>query len=225
LQFWSIFTDAACPQREIDGMNERLLGEAERLGLIEPELAMRLAWTSDLWIFAYGSLMWEPGFAYCEAVPALVTGFHRRFCVYSHGYRGTPERPGLVLGLDRGGACKGIAFRVPAVDVRTALEYLWDREMKSGVYRLKELPSQIPGSAVPALAFVVDRNHPSYAGNLSLRETARLIHQGVGNRGTSRHYLANTMHELARLGVVDGPLQRLEREVKSITAGELKKAA
>jgi glutathione-specific gamma-glutamylcyclotransferase len=201
------------------------LDRIARLEGIEPELAMRLAWASDLWIFAYGSLMWEPGFAFCEAVPAMVRGYHRRFCVYSHGYRGTPERPGLVLGLDRGGACKGIAYRVPAVDVPTALTYLWDREMKSGVYRLKELSVAIPGGEATAVAFVVARSHARYAPGLTELQTARLIRQGVGKRGTSVQYLENTTRELERLGVVDAALHRLERRVRSMGDAPLKKAA
>lgn len=168
----------------------------------------------DLWLFAYGSLMWDPGFPYRAAEPALTHGHHRRFCVYSHGYRGTPERPGLVLGLDRGGACKGIAYRIPAVDVPRALAYLWRREMQSRVYRLKALRVRLEsGRTVMAFAFVVDRAHPSYAGVLSLDETARLIRQGVGHRGTARHYLESAVGELARLGVIDGPLHRLQRHV------------
>ena len=150
----------------------------------------------DLWIFAYGSLMWDPGFAYRETVPAVLHGRHRRFCVYCHGHRGTPERPGLVLGLDRGGACKGLAYRVRAVDAPRALAYLWDREMQSQVYRLEELSVRLPRGRAKALAFVVDRRHPNYAGALSLAETARLIHQGVGRRGTARHYLERTVREL-----------------------------
>ena len=192
---------------------------------IEPELAMRLAWASDVWIFAYGSLMWDPGFAFCEAAPAMVRGYHRRFCVYSHGYRGTPNRPGLVLGLDRGGACKGIAYRVPAVDLPAAMSYLWDREMKSGVYRLKEFSVAIPGGEASAVAFVVARSHPRYAPGLTELQTARLIRQGIGQRGSSLQYLENTTRELERLGVVDGALLRLERRVKSMTEVAFKNAA
>ena len=206
-------------------MSDCDLDRVARFAGIEPELAMRLAWASDLWIFAYGSLMWDPGFAFCEAVPAMVRGYHRRFCVYSHGHRGTPERPGLVLGLDRGGACKGIAYRVPAVDVPAAMTYLWDREMKSGVYRLKELSVAIPGGEASAVAFVVARSHARYAPGLTELQTARLIRQGVGRRGSSVQYLENTTRELERLGVVDGALLRLERRVKSMTEVAFKKAA
>jgi glutathione-specific gamma-glutamylcyclotransferase len=174
----------------------------------------------DLWLFAYGSQMWEPGFAYCDAKPALLHGRHRRFCVYSQGHRGTSERSGLVLGLDRGGACKGVAFRIPVVDLPRALAYLWGREMQSRVYRLKELRVRLQGGRlVKALALVVDRAHPSYAGALSLAETARLIGQGQGRYGSARQYLAEAVRELERLGIVDGQLHRLQRYVKATTNG------
>ena len=174
----------------------------------------------DLWLFAYGSLMWDPGFPYCAAKPALLYGHHRRFCVYSHGHRGTPDRPGLVLGLDRGGACKGIAYRIPAVDVPGALAYLWAREMQSRVYRMKALRVRLKGGRiVKAHAFVVDRTHPAYAGDLSLAETARFIRQGVGRRGSAHQYLENAVQELTRLGMIDGPLHRLQRYVATKTRG------
>ncbi|HXQ53659.1 MAG TPA: gamma-glutamylcyclotransferase [Stellaceae bacterium] len=194
------------------------------LGAVGPELWAKLAWESDLWIFAYGSLMWDPGFPYCEAETALLYGHHRSFCVYSRGHRGTEERPGLVLGLDRGGACKGIAYRVPAIDVPDALAYLWDREMQSRVYHLKEVELHLPVREARALAFVVDRDHRDYAGNLTLDETARLIHQGSGRRGSARQYLENTLAELERLGAVDGPLRQLERAVKALAPAERKAA-
>jgi cation transport protein ChaC len=190
----------------------------------EPKMAQCLAAARDIWIFAYGSLMWDPGFAYCEARPALLRGYHRRFCVYSRGHRGTPQCPGLVLGLDRGGACKGVAYRVPAVDVAGALDYLWQREMQSRVYRLRELAIEAETGTVKALAFVVERGHEDYSGPLSLAETARLIHQGIGRRGSARQYLENTVRELERLGLIDGPLHRLEREVKKMAAGEARAA-
>jgi cation transport protein ChaC len=186
-----------------------------------PEIAACLATGRDAWIFGYGSLMWDPGFPYCEAVPGVLRGYHRRFCVYSHDYRGTPERPGLVLGLDRGGMCKGVAFRIPAVDVETALHDLWDREMRQRIYRLRELSVALEGRTVHAYAFVVDATHPAYAGRLSLDDTARLIHGGVGGRGPCRDYLASTVRQLEELGMLDGPLHRLERRVKELAEAGL----
>jgi cation transport protein ChaC len=189
-----------------------------------PELWARLSWASDLWIFAYGSLLWEPGFPYCDAAPALLRGHHRSFCVHSTGHRGTPERPGLVLGLDRGGTCKGVAYRVPAIDVPAALSYLWEREMKSRVYDLRELEVQLPHRRVGALAFVVDRTHPHYAGGLSLAATARLIQQGVGASGTARTYFDRTLDELDRLGAIDGHLNRLAEIVHALSLPEQRAA-
>ncbi len=181
-----------------------------------PEIARCLARRGDLWVFGYGSLMWDPGFAFGEAQPALLRGYHRRFCVYSHTYRGTPERPGLVLGLDRGGSCRGIAFRVRAGDVAPALRYLWDREMGRNTYRLRELKVEIAAGTVAAHAFVVDRSNPHYTGPLSLEETARLILQGIGGRGSCRDYLEKTVAELRKLGHLDGSLHRLEERVRAL---------
>jgi cation transport protein ChaC len=183
-----------------------------------PEVANCVARGCDVWIFGYGSLMWDPGFAFVEARPGLLRGYHRSFCVYSHRYRGTPERPGLVLGLDRGGACKGIAYRVPAADVASALHYLWEREMANRTYHLKEVALATPGGAVMARAFAVDRTHKNYAGRLPLEETAQLILQGIGARGPCRQYLENTVRELKKLGLVDGPLHRLEAVVQEMAA-------
>jgi len=186
-----------------------------------PEIAECVACGRDVWIFGYGSLMWDPGFAYSEARSALLRGYHRSFCVYSTQYRGTPERPGLVLGLDRGGACRGIAFRVPAADVEAALHYLWEREMGHGTYRLREVSVETAEGTVRARAFVVDRKMPHYAGRLSLDETVRLIFQGIGGRGSCRQYLENTVCELKKLGLIDGPMHRLEERVRELAAREM----
>lgn len=194
---------------------------AAALGALAPEIAQCLASGQDLWIFGYGSLMWNPGFPHAEAQPALLRGYHRAFCVYSSRYRGTPERPGLVLGLDRGGACKGVAFRVPAAELALALHYLWEREMTNRTYHLRAVSVRIPVGAVAARAFVVDRTHQNYAGRLSLDETARLIIQGIGARGPCRQYLENTVAELRRLGQLDGPIHRLEMKVRELAAKEL----
>lgn len=169
----------------------------------------------DIWIFGYGSLMWNPGFSHLEARPALLRGYHRKFCVYSLRYRGTPECPGLVLGLDRGGSCRGIAFRVAAADAADVIEYLWDREMISRAYRPKRLPVRAGPSVVEACTFVAERRHSQYCGNLDLPRMAERIRHGCGDRGPNQDYLSNTVHHLRELGIHDESLERLLAEVTS----------
>lgn len=171
---------------------------------------------ADLWVFAYGSLMWNPGFPYAEHQRGVLRGYHRRFCVSSHRYRGTPERPGLVLGLDRGGCCRGIAFRVAADRVPETLDYLWDREMISRVYRPKMLPVRLAGGTalVRACTFVVDRTHRQYCGCLSTEAMAERIARCAGERGPNLEYLANTVGHLAELGIHDHRLAALLDDVR-----------
>lgn len=163
----------------------------------------------NFWIFAYGSLIWDPGFPFEEARPALLRGWHRSFCLYSMRYRGTPERPGLVLGLDRGGACRGIAYRVAAAQGATVMAYLWDREMPNRVYACRDVAVQIATGAVTARTFVVRRDTPQYAGKLPLDRTAALICHGHGQRGPNRAYLENTVRHLDALGIPDARLHAL----------------
>jgi len=174
-----------------------------------------VATESDVWIFAYGSLMWNPGFEHAEAHPALLHGWHRSFCVYSHRYRGTPDKPGLVLGLDRGGSCRGLVYRVVRTRARDTLAYLWDREMVMGVYRPRLLYPRWQGGRIACHAFTVDRRHRQYAGGLCIEEMARLIRQGIGKGGHNREYLASTIRHLDILGITDGPLHRLHEMVES----------
>ncbi len=164
--------------------------------------------------------MWNPGFAHDVVEPALLRGWHRSFCLYSHRYRGTPERPGLVLGLDRGGACRGMAIRIPAAEAPAAMAYLWEREMVGGVYDLRPVRVATAQGALSAHAFTVRRAHPGYAGRLTTDETARLILQGIGGRGHCREYLANTVRQLECLGHLDGPLHKLEERVKQLATLE-----
>lgn len=167
-----------------------------------------------LWVFAYGSLMWRPGFAVAERHPALLYGWHRSFCLYSWRHRGTRERPGAVLGLDRGGACRGIAYRVPDAATEDALAYLWDREMVNYVYVPRRLGVRMAGGRrVTALAFVVDPASPQYCGRLPDAELAALLRQGVGESGAAVDYLANLMQHLRELGIRDQGLEALERRV------------
>ena len=165
----------------------------------------------DLWVFTYGSLMWNPEFAFVERVPARVHGYHRAFCVFSHTYRGTPERPGLVLGLDRGGSCMGFAYRIAAAARVEAIQALWQREMDNGVYDARLLKVRSRGKLHSALAFTVDRLHAHYAGGLSIERTASLVRQGVGARGRNIDYLASLVEHLDALGIKDGEMHRLLR--------------
>jgi glutathione-specific gamma-glutamylcyclotransferase len=169
----------------------------------------------DLWVFGYGSLMWNPGFPHVESRPALLRGYHREFCVSSHRYRGTRERPGLVLGLDRGGSCRGIAFRAAAAAVPEALAYLWDREMMSGVYRPRMVPVATREGAVRACAFVADPYHRQYCGCLSIDVVTARIRDCRGERGANLDYLANTVGHLRELGIRDARLERLLAAVKA----------
>ncbi len=163
----------------------------------------------DLWVFTYGSLMWDPGFRHVDAEPALLRGYHRAFCIYSSRYRGTAAKPGLVLGLDPGGACKGIACCIAAADKPVALEALWQREMRRGVYWPRMLPVTTPGGRRVALAFVANRSHAGYAGRLAIDEAARIIAGCRGERGPNIDYLLNTLRHLDALGVHDHHLRRL----------------
>ncbi len=167
---------------------------------------------SDLWIFGYGSLMWKPGFAFEEAVPARLTGYRRCFCIYSVNHRGAPARPGLVLGLDRGGVCDGVAYRISPKHARATADYLRVREQVNGVYRETHVPVVLhepERREVIAQAYIVERAHPSYTGPLSLRTQADLIRGAKGISGANLDYLINTLAHLHSLNIREPELQRL----------------
>jgi cation transport protein ChaC len=172
----------------------------------------------DLWVFGYGSLMWRPGFEHLERVPARLTGLHRGLCVYSFVHRGTPEKPGLVLGLDLGGACRGIAYRVAAGQRQATIEYLRGREQVTMVYR--ETTRQValashPARTVTALVYVVDRSHPQYAGRLDLERQLHLVRQGHGRSGANLDYVLATVAEIEAQGCRDAALHRLAQLLRS----------
>lgn len=171
---------------------------------------------ADPWVFAYGSLMWQPGFPFEERVRARLHGYHRALCIYSWAYRGTQERPGLVFGLDRGGSVTGIAYRVAAADWPETHAYLDAREMVTAVY-VPRWPSLAlaDGRRVEALAYVADPAHEQYAGTLDEDETLRLVRQGEGSGGPCRDYVVNTIEHLAEIGMADRRLTRLARRLST----------
>jgi cation transport protein ChaC len=180
-----------------------------------PPLAPPLAPCGQMWVFAYGSLIWRPGFEHAGQHRALLRGWHRSFCLWSTRYRGTPERPGLVLGLDRGGACQGVAFRVPGRSAAEVLRYLDDRELPDGaevVYHRRVVPVRVAdlgGATVPAVAYVVNRASRNYVPRLPADRAAAVIAAGIGQMGPNRDYLLNTLGHLTQLGVRDQGLERI----------------
>lgn len=166
----------------------------------------------DFWVFGYGSLMWNPGFSHDFKLPARLYGYHRALCIYSHHYRGTVKDPGLVLGLDRGGCCDGLAFHVPENDAETTYHYLIEREQVNSVYIEKQKPIHLnDGRIVNGLFFVADRAHEQYAKKLDLKSMAAIIRQSHGLAGSNRDYVMNTAMMLRQKGINDKLLQRLEK--------------
>lgn len=171
----------------------------------------------DFWVFGYGSLMWQPGFTYRCARPARLDGHHRSFCVYSRHHRGTPDAPGLVLGLAPGGFCEGLAFRVDAGDAAAVRSYLDERELVGYAYRARLLPVRVDGEVVDAYAFVADPDHAQYAGDLGIERAAAIIIQAGGCAGLNRDYLINTVRHLERAGIVEPALHALLKRVEYLT--------
>lgn len=158
----------------------------------------------DRWVFAYGSLLWNPGFPYVERLRGVLRGYHRSLCVYSHVHRGTIARPGLVLGLDRGGACVGAVYRVAESDWESTLGYLRAREQVTAIYREVSAPVTIAGGRrVQAVGYVVDRRHHQYSGRLALEDTVALVRQGVGRSGHNVEYVLRTHAHLVEMGIED----------------------
>jgi glutathione-specific gamma-glutamylcyclotransferase len=176
---------------------------------------------AELWVFGYGSLMWRPGFPFVASTPGLLKGAHRALCVISVFHRGTKEQPGLVLGLDRGGACRGTAYLVAPGAEETTVAYLREREQVTDVYVEAHRPVRLlDGSArtVKALTYLVDRNHEQYAGMLSLDDQFRMVSGGKGQSGENAEYVLNTVRHLEEAGVHDALLAALAGRLKKTTA-------
>jgi cation transport protein ChaC len=168
----------------------------------------------DFWVFGYGSLIWKPGFDYAEARRAHLYGYRRALCIYSFVHRGTPERPGLVLGLDRGGSCVGMAFRVEAASREAVIAYLREREQVNNVYIERSLPVRLDnGERAAAIAYVADRSHSQYAGALDETAAAAMVRGAAGQSGPNEDYVANTVRHLQALGIRDHWLEDVERRI------------
>ncbi|MER8518148.1 gamma-glutamylcyclotransferase [Mesorhizobium sp. M0644] len=173
----------------------------------------------DFWVFGYGSLIWRPGFAHVETRRARLHGYRRSLCVYSFVHRGTRERPGLVLGLDRGGSCIGLAFRVPGELRNEVITYLRERELVTNVYLERVLSVRLDkgetdgGKTVDAVAYVVDRSHEQYAGALDPAEAAAVVRGAVGQSGRNEDYVLSTLEHLEALGISDHWLEDVTRRI------------
>ena len=171
----------------------------------------------DLWVFGYGSLMWSPEFPFEERRPGLIHGYHRALCISSSRYRGTLKKPGLVMGLCRGGSCWGMAFRVHNRRAKEVLDTLWRREMLGRVYIPKFVPVAVRGAQrVQALAFVADEDHKHFVRELDINGRARMVAQGVGQRGACVDYIRNTLEHMRELGVHDPHLSRILEAAKRL---------
>jgi len=175
----------------------------------------------DLWIFGYGSLIWRPGFDFLESRRAKLIGEHRSLCIYSFVHRGTPEKPGLVLGLDRGGACQGMAYRIAKDKRNVIVGYLRAREQATSVYREVLRSVWLEGGGrerVSALTYVADRGHVQYAGRLSLEQQLHFVRQGHGQSGPNDEYVIETVTALEGMAIRDRDLHRLAAMLRGESA-------
>jgi cation transport protein ChaC len=173
----------------------------------------------EFWVFGYGSLMWNPGFDFVERSQALVYGYRRSLCVRSWVHRGTQQNPGLVLGLDRGGSCRGMAFRIGADLWDDVIEYLRARELVTNVYLERNVTLQLEGGrSVKAVAYIVDRNHVQYGGALDAHAAARIVHKAQGQSGPNDAYVFNTLAHLKEMGIRDHWLEQVVGEVERLRA-------
>jgi cation transport protein ChaC len=179
----------------------------------------------DVWLFGYGSLIWNPAFHFTDRHIGRVHGWHRRFCLWTDLGRGSPETPGLVLGLDVGGSCIGMAFRIPAEEVRTELGLVWRREMLNGAYVPRWITVDCPDRGrIHAITFTVNRRFPRYAGRLDNERVARVLTNASGYLGRCADYFFSTIHALEELGIHDTQLFQLYDRVITLCAERTRRA-
>lgn len=197
-----------------DCLDAERLSDAEIDRSIDETLAARDA-SHPFWVFAYGSLMWNPGFAYVGKRVGTVFGFHRNFRQWSRINRGTPERPGLVLTLERGGSCRGLAFRLGESTARADLVKLWRREMTLRSYEPRWLDCHAGAQRMSVLAFVVNRQCTGYAGRISVEAVVHTLATARGKAGSAAEYLFHTQSVLEAHGIRDERIRRLAERVRS----------
>ena len=169
----------------------------------------------DLWVFGYGALMWRPGFPYKEKHFGIVHGYHRSFCVFSHFHRGSRELPGLVLGLDLGGSCKGMLYRVSAVYAEKVVEYLIKREMETNAYAPSRVKVRAGGLVTLAHTYIVMQKHTQYAGKLTLEKAAKYIRGNHGQSGSNADYLRKTINHLEKMRLNTDFLKSIQNLVEN----------
>ena len=201
------------------GPNVRFVTDAERNAQVEAILAQAPS-PGRVWVFAFGSLIWNPAFHFVERRTARIHGFHRQFCLWARAGRGSPERPGLMLSLVAGGSCAGVAYRLAADAVTTELDVLWRREMSTMSYRPVWITAHTPKGPEPAIAFSANRDHERYVPGLEDRAVARFLATGAGPMGRCCDYLFDTVAHLRQLGIRDRRLEALEAKVRAHGAAQ-----
>ena len=178
-----------------------------------PQLELPLG---DLWVFGYGSIMWRPGFVYDERRAGMVYGYHLSLCVWSCHHRGYPDSPGLVLGLDLGGSCNGIIYKVRKADKYDVADYLYRRELVTDGYEALLHRVHLKDDGVTALCFRANRRHPQYAGRLEHSLAAQVVRRSVGQSGANPEYLASAVNQLSAMGINDKALTQINNLVQII---------
>ena len=205
--------------RDVLGPNVRFMTDAERAAQVQAILA-RAPRPGRIWVFAFGSLIWNPAFHFVERRVARIHGFHRQFCLWARAGRGSPERPGLMLSLEAGGSCSGVAYRLSRRAAAVELDVIWRREMMTGAYRPVWVTAHTEKGAEAAIAFSANRQHERYVPGLDDEEVARWLANGAGPMGRCCDYLFDTVQHLRALGLRDRRLEALESKVrKRLPAG------
>ena len=200
--------------RALLGSKVRFMSDAERVRQVREMLA-RAPDPARVWVFGYGSLIWNPAFHFAERRTAFIYGYHRQFCLWAWAGRGSPQQPGLMLAMERGGSCHGVAYRLHRRQTESELDVVWRREMGAMAYLPIWVKVRTPQGIEHAVAFIANRAHERYIADLDQRETTRLLANGSGPLGHCRDYLYDTVAHLRALGIRDRRMEALEIHVRA----------